>query len=109
MRQFTKIFVCVALGLALSCTILAAQQKVVKQKVRPVTTMDKAVYKQKVEQLRAMIRQDQKQLKADRLQYGKGSAQIKNDRAQLRRDEKALKQLQKIKKQTLKAKRKKIG
>ncbi len=109
MRHFDRILLCAAIAIALllSGTLMAAPQKVVRQKakpgpmtvtgqkINPVTTIDQSIYKQKRQQLLTQIREDKKKLKADKLQLGKDNPSIKSDRMQLRKNEKALKQLQK--------------
>jgi len=100
MRQSNRILLCAALvvGLIFNSALFAAPQKAARQKAKTITTVDQAVYKQQVQQLRALIRQDQKQLKLDKRQSGNNSPQVKADREKLRKDEKALKQLMKTRK-----------
>jgi gas vesicle protein len=100
MRHFNRFLFCAVLGVGLifNGALLAAPQKVVRQKAKTVTTVDQAAYKQQVQQLRTLIRQDQQQLKLVKRQFGKNSPQIKVDREKLRKDEKTLKQLIKTRK-----------
>ena len=80
-------------ALFFGATTMGAQNPPTETEPRPGATANSQVNKQRIQELRTKVKQDQERLRADLRQYGKNSSQVREARQQLRLDQMEMRKL----------------